>query len=235
MYFPKIMVSCPFSYRKDYCLDDYFAHVLKLYYPEKQFYFVDNSPNPSYVQSKIEKWGLSMDWYDPKNMRNQDYHRDSMNIIREKFLKSDCDFLFILECDLFPPLDIIEQLLMFDTQIISVPYFLDFGHKSCLPDTEIEDGFGQLTTNRHKDWKEGFMDFKGDITEASQCGIGCVLIDRSVMEQTDFFTLHSDMSHCDMWFYFALKDLGIKVYYDTTQIIEHRNSEWKYVTDFKLS
>lgn len=227
----KVFLCSPLNFRKEYCIDRYFSNILKLSYPHKEFYFVDNSPSPFYAMSKIKKWGLDIDWLDPKRMRNQDYIRDSMNVIRRKFLDSKCDYMFVLECDLFPPLDIIERLLSHEAQVVAAPYFLGNGANSFLSDTDIEDSFGETINNRNIGWHESFLNFKGITTTAKQCGMGCVMIRRDVMEQMDFFTAHDVPAHHDTFFYFALNDLGIKTLYDTEIIVTHENRSWTTVKD----
>ena len=231
MSLPKVFVCAPINVRKDYVLDEYFANILKFTYPNKQFFFCDNSPNPKYATDKIKQWGFDVEWFNPKGMRNQDYIRDSMNIIRQRFLESDCDYMFNLECDLLPPPNIIEQLMSWEVQVVSAPYFLGEGAGSFLSNTEIETSFGTIKDNRHLGWYDGFLDFKAGLIEAQQCGLGCSLITRDVMEQVEFITIHNRPAHHDTYFYYVLHDLGIKSYWDTSVIVEHKNKSWRLVPD----
>lgn len=225
------MIATPLNYRKSYCIDDYFKNVLSLSYPNRIIYAVDNSPNPTFAMEQMRKHGVEIDWFNPNGMRNQDYIRHSMNNIRHKFLQSDCDYLFILECDLFPKGDIIERLMGWQKQVVSAPYFLGEGVGSFLSDTEIEDSFGHQNDNRHLGWYGGFLRFKKMFQPAQQCGLGCTLLRRDVVEQTEFHTVAGHPAHHDTWFYFLLHDIGIKVWWDTREIIEHRNKSWNLIND----
>ena len=57
---PKILVGCPTSHHKDYCLTEYMAGLKKLTYPNKKILIVENSKNDEYFKKfELESGELS--------------------------------------------------------------------------------------------------------------------------------------------------------------------------------
>lgn len=232
MALPKVFINCPINERKSYALDDYFSNILNFTYPNKQYCFVDNSPQHYYSESLVAKYGIDIYHYQPNKLRNVDYMKDCLNILRDMFLKSECEYFFSLECDLFPPLNIIEILMCHDKPIVTAPYFIgsDFNYGLCK--TEIEEVLGKKT-NRHISGLEGYLSHTGELELVDACGIGCALIKREIIEDIGFMTSLKQNTHADTFFYFDLHDRGIEVWQDTSLIIEHRNRNWNLISDYK--
>lgn len=221
----KIFVSTCISQKKDYCADRYFTHIRNLTYPNKKFYFVDNSSDPMYHIEIMNQYGVEVDYCSPKGLSNVMYHTKSMNQCLQKFMESDCDAWMMIEEDNFPPLDIIEQLLAHDKLIVAAPYFINTGKDSILLIGEMENTYGEQT-NRFYTWKEDFKNFDGKLKSTEIVGHGCTLIKRIVLQDYSFYCNERAMAHADTMFSFDMHEQGIEMFVDNSIICEHQNQQW---------
>lgn len=227
---PKVLIGCPVNSRKNYCIQDYFKNISRFTYPSKDYYFVDNSANPSWHLKNVVAKGFKCDYVSPVGKRNNKYMCESQELIRDYFLQSDCTHWLSLECDLFPRSNIIEEMLAQDTPIVSMAYLIGQGKDIWVLKTEIENLF-ETNTNRNIDLKEGFLEWGTGNTKSKMFGLGCALIEREVIEQIPFVVNKDDTHHADTNFYFMLNILGYEVKY-IEEIINHQNSNWSAVTDY---
>ncbi len=233
--YPKILLTTPINIVKSYCLFDWLEMVRELDYPNYDIFLVDNSPNPEFSK-KIQALGFDCAWENPRG-RETRYHMTASNErTRIKFL-SNPEYLFFLslECDIFPPKNIIQRLLAHDKDVCGTTYWTFQGY-----DTQL-----QLLTNEclHKDyenhkmeWKSRYLTFSeaqlfmdGACKPAYANGIGCMLIKRWVLEKIHFRIDPLDIGHADSFFHEDLWLNGIENYVDTSIIPEHRNSNWNTI------
>ncbi len=230
-----VLVACPINEVKSYALDNYFRQCLNLSYPNKEFYFVDNSGNEKWHLDNVVAKGWDCDYVAPKGRRNCEYLCESQNKIRERFLEGNFDYLFSLECDIGVPLNIIEQMIAYNEPIVSCNYFINHKDKAHLLKTEIEAPvFGNMT-NRNIDQMQGFIEHgrPQQQSNSSFFGFGCCLMHRSIVERFPFNVLPDDPSHSDTIFYFELYEAGIKTKLHDV-IVKHNNSSWEDVKDFLI-
>ena len=119
--FPKVLVGCPTSNYKEYCLKEYAEAVKSLTYPNYNILLIDNSKDDIYLK-KINGIGLPAKkgpWFEGALKRII----TSRNILREEILEKGYDYLLSLEQDVISPKDIIERLLRHKKQVISAIYF----------------------------------------------------------------------------------------------------------------
>lgn len=228
----KIMVACPFSYRKDYCIEDYFNNVKNFTYPNIEYYFVDNSFDPSYHLKLMAKYGFEIDYVSPKYLPSTIYMCSSMKKIRDRFLKSDCTHLLLNECDVFPPIDVIEQLLAHDKLIVGCPYFIGFGDNMKLEQFNIDRAWGKYTSVNVTDYRKDFLQHTGELKRKDTIGFGCILIKKQVLEDYTFYPDVLNKVHCDSTFAMDMFDKGIDILCDEYILCTHRNHDWSSVTDF---
>jgi len=68
---PKVLIACPTSDKKDYCLDDWYENILKTEYPNYTILMVDNSHDETYhnkIQNMVTKY-----WNEDKQGTTQNY------------------------------------------------------------------------------------------------------------------------------------------------------------------
>jgi len=235
----KVLVACPISKEKDYCFD-YFATQLKSFdYPNYDILLVDNS-NDFTFKGKIKKAGIPV-IHQPRGKKfPTEFICDSMNTIRDYFLKGSWDYLFILEADVFVPKDTISYLVAYDLPVHNITYFIDYegSRRICLQALNIE-------TKRTKvlDLATSYIPFTGEVkqfidfeiddtTTLIGSGYGCTMIQREVVKYVKFRTdLENDRrtgvpTFPDTHFHTDLYQLGIANYLNTERIANHYNSTW---------
>lgn len=224
---PTVLVGCPVNEVKDYCIEDYLANISRLTYPNKKFYFVDNSPNFDWHIDTFIANGFMCDHVSSKGKRNQEYICECQNMIREKAL--NFDFLLFLECDLFAPKNIIEQMLAYNTDVVACNYFVGTGNRRQLLKMEIETPINnEPYTNRNISQIEGFLEHGTQKSRSSMHGYGCTLIRSALLKELEFHT--EGKIHADSFFFMDLHAAGIKPIVHNV-IIEHRNSKWSDILD----
>ncbi len=226
---PKVLVGAPVNERKDYCTKEYLDNLRRLTYPNKKYYFVDNSPNSVWGYFNIIKNGFECDYVSPTGKRNQDFITESQNLIRKKALEENFDFLMFIEQDLFPEPTIIEQLLSYNTQVSSAKYFIGQGENTRLLELETEEKIFETITNRNIPHEESYFNYPENST-STQSGFGCCLIHRSILEQYPFHVWQDDNSHSDTYFALDLYSAEISITHHPI-IVQHKNSSWQKIMD----
>lgn len=212
----KILIGCPTSEHKKYCLKEYVEIVKKL---GCDILLVDNSKTKDYY-NEIKKLGLNVikDAYYPKA---RDRIVSSRNLIRRYCLENNYDYLFSLEQDVIPPLDIIEILLKSGKKIISGLYY-KLDDKELTPVAWIHH---EGNYARRLNYSETI---EPKIIEVITCGLGCVLIHKDVLEKVRFRYNESKKSFDDVWFGIDARDKGFKLYLDTGIKCKHliKGMDW---------
>ncbi|MCD4666279.1 glycosyltransferase family 2 protein, partial [archaeon] len=122
MNYPKVLVGCPTSVHKDYCLNNYIEGLNKLTYPNFDILLVDNSDGDSYFK-KIKEKNIPIVKLDLKDEILRIKLAKSRNILRKKVLEKKYDYFLSLEQDVVPPKNIIERLLKHNKEIITGVYY----------------------------------------------------------------------------------------------------------------
>ena len=100
----------------------------------------------------------------------------SRNILTALALKEKCEWIFFLDSDVIPPLDVIPKLLLHNLPIISALYWRRYDHlEPCLYKLSEQ---GIPIPIDDKETKYG-----NTLREVEACGAGCLLIHSSVFEK----------------------------------------------------
>ncbi|MDD5133674.1 MAG: hypothetical protein PHD81_00830 [Candidatus Nanoarchaeia archaeon] len=214
---PKILVGCPTSNHKEYCLKEYVNGVKSLSYPNYDILIIDNSEEENYYKKLKEQLPTIRDkWME--NARDRIVH--SRNLLRKKVLEENYDYFLSLEQDVIPPKDIIERLLKHNKKIVSALYFkLGNDNKTLLPLVLLED----------KDSEGKTCYRRATLIEVEQnkllnvaCpGLGCVLIHRSVLGKIEFRYDKEQKGFDDVFFCKDAENNGFKIYCDTSIKCKH--------------
>ncbi len=222
---PKIMLGCTTYDGKSYVLEKFIDRVKSLTYPDLEVIFIDNSETDEYM-NKIKSFGMNCiksKWDERSKIRLT----NAQNIMRTKFLESDCTHLFVLEQDLIPPIDIIEKLLASDKDIVGGWYYITEIPRPCLCRewTLIDMKFFQKSPVLTDMSKEKLIKcFSGSF--------GVSLIKRKVIEEIKFKAYVGFVHHADTWFYFDCEKKGFEVFVDTDLLIPHfQNYKWGDIVD----
>lgn len=221
----KILVACPTAEGKDYALDKWVETVRSLTYEDFDIHIVDNSETSAYMNDIRARFGdlLTVSRVSPAQSPTFRHAlAKSHNKCSEKALKGGYDYLLHLESDVFPPLDVIERLLEHNKRIVGALYHVELGEQSKLMVQQVEH-FGEVHRESFNldDTDLSFVD--GTLKRVFSCGLGCVLIHRSVLEKIPFRYEGDASVHPDSFFYGDLDSAGIKVFVDTSLYCEHDN------------
>lgn len=113
---------------KEYCDEQFFKNISMLSSMVDTVSIVDNSPTTSYlerIKSLCESYNIKASFHHEK-VENSPYRfqnsvLQSVNYLRDEFLKTDYDYFLIIESDVIPPLTAIKRL------VASMNYNPDYG------------------------------------------------------------------------------------------------------------
>lgn len=227
---PKILLFCPISNHKEYIIFDWLKHLKKLTYKNMDVLLIDNSDNKIFAQRIAAEGFDCINIYMPHlPIREKMYL--CYKTFREYFLENKYDYWFSLECDVFPPLNVIEHLLILKSRVIGLPYFTFQHPMDQMLFTDFEYPFSNETTRFQNFFKE-FQYFNGTVVQQFNTGIGCLLIHNSVLKKVDFGMPNKNHEiHNDTVFHGDLSKAGIPVYIDTSAICRHFNSDWNKIRE----
>ncbi len=230
--YPKVLLATPTAEHKDYCMVEWISHIKKLTYPNLDILIVDNSDNKDYykkIKKELGNRGKVIHINRKENQRLQDLMRDCNNKTRTAFLKDkDYKFLFSLESDLFPPLNIIEYLIRQRKPFVAAPYFTG-QHYTSMPIDYYPERFGNLRQIVPSLIKS-FARYDGKLVTGNNTGIGCALIHHKILEDIKFRTNPKEGAFADTYLHSDVYDKwGIEPYLTSNIIVEHKNSDWRKI------
>lgn len=225
---PKVLISCPVSSHKSYIMYDWMREIRnKLTYPNFDMVLVDNSDQLITVQ-RIQAEGISCFHVDKGAQDIREVMATCNEISRRYALEGGYDYLFSLECDIFPPVDVIERLLAHRRPVVAGMYFI--GHfQSNIPMVQVYKTFGPFAWQRLWSFTEGFSKCTGGLQQVGNPGMGCMLIHRSILEHFKFRVDLAQNAHADSFFASDLFTAGVPVFIDTSIQCRHYNQQWKQV------
>ena len=228
---PKVLIAAPISKHKDYIIHEWIPYVVSMPYENKEILLVDNSADSDWHLGLIDTYGINILHVNPQGKSNVEYMCLSQNVIRQFVIQNNFEYLMSIECDVFPPHDIINYLMCYGVPIISVPYMVAQGEQSeiCM---SVIDGYIEDTNNRHVGTFEGYVRTNGQLAQVDSCGLGCTLIHRSIINRNPFRFMQGQATHSDTFFYIDCKNKGISVFLDTSIICRHENQSWKQFSEY---
>jgi len=228
MTYPKVLLAAPTSSSKNYCFIDWWLNLKRFTYPDLDILLVDNSVGLDNMEY-LEKFGVRVMHVNPGNRTTQEFITESQNMIRDVILNEGYDYWFSLESDIFPQqTDVIERLMAHALPIVSAPYFIGQGKESELLIGYLVKSFvaKNAAFGIVLPMKYSFLLMDSTVKEVNQCGIGCSLIKREILENTPFRFEKGEVAHADSFFYTDLFYQGIPAYLDTSIRVFHENQDW---------
>ncbi len=225
---PKILLFCPVSNYKDYILWDWLKHIKKLTFKPLDILLIDNSNNTLYAQ-RIAAEGFNCIHVHRKPGESLlQVMANCYIIFREHFLKNNYDFWFSLECDIFPPVNIIEYLLCHRKQAIGATYFTRaHGHDSLLTSDLMY--IDNVTSDQPDTFFKDFARVNGHPQKMPNPGLGCFLIHKSVLQKVSFHNKLKDEAGTDSQFWEDVWNAKIDCWLDTSLNVKHFNSLWENI------
>jgi len=230
---PKILLATPISDKKAYILQEWLTYIRQFTYPNYDVYLVDNSHNPSYHKSIWEEHGIACGYVNPTGKRATQYITESQNKLRDYFLAGDYDYFFSLECDNFPPPNIIEFMLSFKKDNFNIPYFLKRGDDQCLGVQKSVINYQGFCSNKVLSPTDSLTQFDGRVKPYFAPSLGCSLLSRRLMEKIPFRVSNTNpYAFSDSYFHWDSNKLGIKPYVHMGQLCKHHRFTWRFNSDF---
>jgi hypothetical protein len=228
----KILIASPTADVKDYCFDKWMENVSKFTYENCELFICDNSSQRDYYVSLKNKYKdfpikfnigrVNPSQYDKFNLTFKSILAKSHDRCRQYALENDFDYLLHLETDIFPPADVIERLLDAKQKIVGAMYHIEVGERSSLMVQQREDFGNDLRETYNLDeFDLNFVD--GEVKRVFSCGLGCVLIHRSILKKVVFRYEEGSPVHPDSFYYADLDLQQIPVYVDTSIYCHHEN------------
>lgn len=248
----KILVGCPTSDHKNYCLKDYIKSVKSLSCPNYDILLVDNSKTNDYYE-KIKAFGINI-----IRDKFQEHARDriisSRNIIRDYVLRNNYDYFLSLEQDVIPPRDVIERLVSHKKEIVSGVVCHNKGgrirpmvyvqmskeefeyvkaHPEQFPRTNEDfKKYGDDSAMVYKQLDLSDVESPKLIPDVKMSSLSCLLISRSVLDKIKFRYDKNLTAFDDWWFFKDALGLGFKAFCDTSVKCKHligKHQNWDLI------
>jgi hypothetical protein len=252
MNFKKVLVCAPTASSKEYCFKEWLDNTMNLNYPNYDIRLFDNTYKDggefSLKMNSIfkNKYGKSNNkFYAYSSSRINNMKDDAIgsvisrmamshNDCREYAIKYGYDYILHLETDVFPPSNVIEQLMSSNKKVIGGLYDRDEGKwRKLMVQKHIYAAPRAVNSVNFEAGEEiGFVN--GTLKQVSSIGLGCVLIHNSVFKNIPFRFVPGEANHPDSYFSEDCFRKSIKIYADTSVYCRHDNKAWGiYGVDFK--
>ncbi|HLD15815.1 MAG TPA: glycosyltransferase family 2 protein [Candidatus Nanoarchaeia archaeon] len=223
---PKVLVGCPTYDGMDYCLERYVKAVKNLSYPNYDVLLIDNSKDDKYAE-KIKKLGLKV-VHISRDLEPKKLIAKARNVLRQRAIEGNYDFLLSLEQDVIPPRTIIERMLRHGKKIVSGIYFKHFTIKLKIATKEIVKKqirpILYLPIPNHED-KMHFCtakDVEGDkLLQARMAGLGAIIIHKDVLNKIEFRVPEDLSTYDDACFADDVIKNNLHIYADTSIKCKH--------------
>ena len=234
----KVLVGVPTFKNMRYCQDKLFNRIKNLTYPSYDILIVDNSKDDSYFNELNKIPGLKVIWDNSNEEKSIFRLIHSRNKILEYGVENNYTHVLMLDSDVIPPEDIIEELLKHDKDIISGIYYNYFnisGQRKFLPVAwkcftqeefaELEKMLPHVTQDKtREDIKRHLTQEEVDSNQVHKVVIpsaGCMLIKRNVFEKVRYGKVKEHGADDDIYFINQAKELGFESYCNTKVKCEH--------------
>jgi hypothetical protein len=231
----RILIGSVTSVAKNYCIEPWSKNILAIQEYGRNLghtvdvLVVDNSKSDHNIKLLKQK-GLPAKWkWHLKNPGIKQVIAECCNMLRDKVINEKYDFLLMVESDVFPPVNCIQLLLLFNKGIVCLPYFHGIGKDSKLVISDIHKTLG-VPIGQKMSEQEGFIEFNGQLKQVYQPGLGCVLIRQNVFRAVKFRIAKPDdpgyfsKAYHDAYFHIDCERLGIPVFMFMGCICKHLNN-----------
>jgi hypothetical protein len=158
----------------------------------------------------------------------------SHNDCRKYALHNKYDFLLHLESDVFPPKDVIQELLFTKKKFVNALYYSDEGkyrRPMIQMHLDVAPNYGSslwLNTINEPQF------ITGETIRVALAGLGCALISCDILKKIEFRYEKGVDKHPDTFFAEDCERFNIPIFLNTSVVCEHRNQNWGiYGIDYK--
>lgn len=228
MNLPKVLVGCPTSEHKEYCIEEYAKAVKSLSYKNCGILLVDNSESERYY-NKLKGMGFNV-IKDKYVESARERITNSRNILREYAIDGGYDFFFSLEQDVIPPKDAVERLLDAKKDAVTGVYFMPYKEDNKMILRPLLYQYIDETKEYLRQLECSEIEGR-ELLEVGACGLGCILISSRVLSNTKFRVQLEDKPFDDVWFCRDLLRYGHKLFADSKLICKHlvKGMNWRKI------
>ena len=238
---PSVLVGTTASSNKSYILEKYLNRIIELSYPNYDLSIVVSQKDENYgmkIAQMLEdrnfwRFEIIIDaWVAKPQLRVTSHH----NKLREVTLLEEYDYLFIVDQDIIPPVDAIEQLISVGGDVVTGLYKIKHNDTivNCVWKRRMVLKNGKLCANWYTD-----DEISNDPIEIDGgFGTGCCLIKKDVLNYVYFRAGANNNNFQDGIFWFDVKNMGFKTFLNGNVKCEHFQSNWdplfeEYVKEVK--
>lgn len=233
----RILVATIFGEVKNYVIRDWYKNVRQFTHPGFDLCAVDNSKDKKYhkkIFNHFSERKKNSNILNISVLHTPRVHKEaemfmafSANALRNYFLRHNYDWLLYVECDIFPPKDILERLLAHDKEIMSALFFTGSKRMSYPMIADIHTFINDAPKITMKGYLEGFFhigewDAPQNVLSA---GLGCVLIYKDLIKTIPFRAHEHLKHHHDTTFTKDLWENGYQNAY-VPVMCRHENQTW---------
>ncbi len=240
----KILVASPTYKGMKYCEKEFFNRIIGLDYNNYDILIVDNSENGDYFNHLKETYANFNIINDKSNEKDKMLRLvHSRNLILDYALKNNYDYLLMLDSDVIPQKNAIQELLNCNKDIVSgiyYNYFIVDGKMKYMPVAWTALTENEFETIKQKiqlpDFIKSSEDLRAHLTEeevnSNQLfevvipSAGCMLISKKVFEKVKYGVLDTTKqggvkTTDDIYFDLEARKQGFKLYCNTKVKCEH--------------
>lgn len=223
---PKVLVCSPTAESKRYCEDDWLDMVHSLSYTNYDILLVDNSTTRANFK-RLNGLGVHTKYVSPKKREITETMALCHNVCKDYARDKGYEHILHLETDVFPPVDVIEELLVQNKPVIGGWYDVFNGRKrkSIIQITEDTNKFMDIAPYV-EDYETTFCD--GEVKRCYHTGLGCSLISKKVFSKIPFRMIKGEFTFPDSVFAYDLFVKGIPMYVHTGVVCKHVNHDWGF-------
>jgi len=238
---PKILVATPTCDIMEYCMDDFLKRMKEIEYDNYNILVMDNSRNNDFFEKLKKEQGIILIKDNVDEEKNKLRLISSRNKILEYALENNYDYILMMDCDVIPPKNIIQELLSDEKDIVSGIYYNYFkinGQQKSRPvawshisPEQFEEIKKQINLppmiKSHEDLRRHLTQKEVESEKLIKVKIpsaGCMLIKRKVFEKVRYGLLDvpSNLSTGDdIYFCKKAEENGFEIYCDTKIKCEH--------------
>jgi len=227
---PKVLVGCPTSIHKKYCIEEYLAAAKNLSHPNYELVLVDNSETDDYYDLLDTKGIMVLKApYYAETARERIVI--SRNMLRRYALDNEFHYFLSLEQDVIPPKDSIERLLRHQKPVVTGVYCMEYTIKK--EGQDVGKTIMPLLYRRQD--QESYIQLNerdiafDNLLLVDAAGLGCMLIRRDVLAKIPFRFEQEKLVFDDMYFSEDLKKESIPLFADTSVTCKHlmREMHWE--------
>lgn len=236
---PKVILFAATSKEKSYCWERWIDNVMLFKYPNFEIFIADNSTDNGeyckymndYFHSKYGQNNFKFQAIrsNVKHLKDSDFLGRvaiSLNNCATYISNNDALFAFSLETDVFPQLDIIEQLMVHKKRVIGAMFDIDYGKRRRLCAQrryfidEKEYRYATFLKN------EEIAAIDGTVKKFADFGLGCVLMDANILKRIKFRSDKVTNAAPDTFFHADLYQANIRTWLHTGIVCRHENTDY---------